>query len=389
MAATVETTWPGQGPWVASYRVMFALLAFWAAVVIPAWSALGLGGGGLGWHVHEMVFGVGGGALAGYLPTACTSWTGRAPISGRPVVVLAALWVLARTAMSVPGGTLPAAVTALCVGAVFWWIAFIVGREMHLSTKPIGGYPRSLIVFCVVAGIGSGFVATRPIVTEALANAMILLFTTLLTGVGGRMVPAFINWTNTRLGVPVVAVRPLLRRVTLGLLIVAILATPWPALSASAGIVAAGVLVVHMSRWPYRYAHHDILALMTLVAFSWIPVGLVAWGLSRIGVVPLDAMTASHCLTIGALGGLVIAVMARAPARRGGGYLHVRTPALLGFVAVMLSAVTRLVELNDVSGWLWAAGWALVFVAHLHAFVGPVPRPIFSARRLPAAEPTH
>ncbi|WP_168582669.1 NnrS family protein [Gephyromycinifex aptenodytis] len=388
MGASVETTWPGHGPWVASYRVLFALLAFWAAVVIPAWSALGLGGGGLGWHVHEMVFGVGGGALAGYLPTACTSWTGRAPISGRPVMILAALWILARVVMSVAPGTLPTAVTAVGVGAVFWWIAVIVGREMHRSIKPIGGYPRSLIVFCVIAGAGSGFVATRPVVTEALANAMILLFTTLLTGVGGRMVPAFVNWTNTRLGVPVVVIKPVWRRAALVLLGTAIVTAPWPSISASLGMAAAVVLVAHMARWPYRNARHDSLALMTLVAFCWIPVGLVLWGLSRLGVVPLEPMTASHCLTIGALGGLVIAVMSRAPARRGGGYLHVRAPALLGFLAVMLSAVTRLAELNDLSGWLWAIGWALVFVAHLPAFSGPVPRPIFSARRLPAVEPT-
>lgn len=389
--ASTANTWPASGPWAASYRVLFALLAVWAAVVVPAWYVFGLAGTSPGWHVHEMVFGIGGGALAGYLPTACTSWTGRAPVSGRPVVVLAGLWVLARALMLAPAGSVPPWLLAPGVGAVFWWIAFLVGREMHLSGRgraQVGGYPPSLVVFCVVAGVASGWLAvavTTRAPFAALSDAVVLLFTMLLTGVGGRMVPAFLNTAADREGLPQTPVVAVWRRVVLVLLGVAILTIPWREVSAVAGLAAALVLVVHMARWPWRAARLDGLAAMTLLAYAWIPVGLVAWGAARLGVVELSTTTLSHTLTIGALSGLVIAVASRAPARRGRGRLHVRPAALAGFVAVMASAALRLGDLTTASAWCWSLGWAAFLVGHVPAFADPMPRPIFSARRVPRA----
>lgn len=388
---STANTWPATGPWAASYRILFTLLAVWAAIVVPAWYVFGLAGTTLGWHVHEMVFGIGGGALAGYLPTACTSWTGRAPVSGRPVVVLAALWVLARVLMVLPAGTVPVWLLASGVGAVFWWIAFLTGREMHLSGRArsqVGGYPPSLVVFCVVAGVASGWLAAAVATREpfvALSDAVVLLFTMLLTGVGGRMVPAFLNTAADRAGRPQVHVSAVLRRVVLVLVGVAIVTTPWREVSAVAALAAAVVLLAHMARWPLRAIRLDALATMTLVAFSWIPVGLICWSLSRLRVIELSAATVSHTLTIGALSGLVVAVASRAPARRGQGRLHVRLAALAGFCALMVSAVLRLVDLTTASAWCWSLGWLLYLVGHLHAFADPMPRPIFSARRLPRA----
>ncbi|WP_082043495.1 NnrS family protein [Mobilicoccus massiliensis] len=382
------STWPARGPWAASYRVLFALLAAWAALVVPLWYAFGsLDPSPLGWHIHEMVFGIGGGALAGYLPTACTSWTGRPPVSGRPVVVLAALWVLARAVMLAPD--VSPWLIAPAVGAVFWWIAVLVGREIARCGRPlsqIGAYPVSLVVFCVVAGVASARLAVAvrtgaPL--AALSDLVVLLFTLLLTGVGGRMVPAFLNTAAERHDIEPIPVDARMRRVVLAAIVVAGLTTPWRTVSAVAGLVAAVLLLVHMARWPLRAVRYDALATMTLVAFAWLPVGLAWWGLGRLGALGTTATTLSHTLTIGALSGLVVAVMSRAPARRGAGRLHVRVPALAGFVAIMVSAGFRLADLDAVSAGWWCLGWALVFVAHLPAFTDPMPRPIFSARRLP------
>ena len=388
MASTADT-WAARGPWGASYRVLFALLAVWAAVVVPAWYVFGLAGSSPGWHVHEMIFGIGGGALAGYLPTACTSWTGRAPVSGRPVVVLAALWILARILMALPAGVVPSWLLAPGVGAVFWWIAVLVGREMHLAGRgpaQVGGYPPALVAFCMVAGVASGWVAVA-VTTGApyagLSDAAVLLFTVLLTGVGGRMVPAFLNTAADREGLPQTPVVAAWRRVVLVLLGGAILTIGSREISATLGVAAAVVLLGHMARWPWRAARLDALAAMTLLAYTWIPVGLLAWGSARLGLVDHASATLSHTLTIGALCGLVIAVAARSAARRGRGRLHVRPAALAGFVAVMASTLLRVLDLTTASAWCWTLGWALFLTGHLPAFTDPMPRPIFSARRLP------
>ena len=53
---------------------------------------------------------------------------------------------------------------------------------------------------------------------------------------------------------------------------------------------------------------------------------------------------------------------------------------LAGFVAVMLSAALRLVDLTVASSWCWSLGWALFLVGHLPAFSDPMPRPTRQSR---------
>lgn len=387
------TTWPGHGPWLASSRVLFALLALYAALVVPWWWWIAPARPP-GWHAHEMFFAIGGGALAGYVPTACTSWTGRAPVAGRPVMVLAALYVLARGVMLLPPNALPRWAFAFATGAFLWWVVVIVTRELVRSGRPparIGLYPCAVVAFCGVAGTASAWfgsaLMTRP-VGFAPGETLILLFSLLLAGVGGRMVPAFLSTADERVGNPPTPPSRYGRLPFLLTLGAAILAGGVRPVSAVLGLVAGLLIAWHMRTWPWRAARHDGLAAMTLVAYTCLPVGLVLWNLTRLTLTwlpptVLTSTSVSHVLTIGALCGLVVAVMTRAPARRGVGRLHVRIPALVGFVLILLTALLRVAGLDELSVIPWTAGWVLVLVAHTHHFRDPLPRPVFSARRLP------
>jgi uncharacterized protein involved in response to NO len=53
-----------------------------------------------------MVFGFGMAAVAGFLLTAIPNWTGRLPLRGLPLALLALLWLAGRVAMLVPGAAL-------------------------------------------------------------------------------------------------------------------------------------------------------------------------------------------------------------------------------------------------------------------------------------------
>lgn len=50
----------------------------------------------LHWHAHEMIFGYGMAVIAGFLLTAVTNWTGINTVTGYPLLILFALWLLAR-----------------------------------------------------------------------------------------------------------------------------------------------------------------------------------------------------------------------------------------------------------------------------------------------------
>ncbi|MDO5627166.1 MAG: NnrS family protein [Mobilicoccus sp.] len=380
-------TWPGSGPWVASSRVLFVLVCLWAAIVVPLWWWGVLSPRPPGWHAHEMMFAIGGGALAAYVPTACNSWTGRPPVAGWPVAVLAVLYVSARTVMLLPTESLPRLLVGVALVAPFWWITGVVLREMRRAGKSVAAavFPYSVLAFCALAGaaagwFGSGIMTGSP--HRAAPQALVGMFALLLAGVGGRMVPAFLNAAATRVGLPV---RTGHRFARLPFLLALALAVISAGTSASAVFTVLGgvLLAVHMAGWPWRYLRYDGLAALTALAYAWLPLGLIVWGgLRWSGThLSLGMVAASHLITMGALTGLVVAVMARTSARRGDRRLIVRRTTLAGFVLLMSAVPIRLLEWDTAAVVMWSLGWCLVLLGHRHHLTGPLIRPVFSARR--------
>jgi uncharacterized protein involved in response to NO len=114
------------GPALLSYgfRPFFLAAGAWAALGILFWLPLYTGQitfqsgfSPLDWHIHEMIYGYVAAAVAGFLLTAIPNWTGRLPVSGWPLGLLALLWVAGRAAILVSGviGGLAPAVGAIAV----------------------------------------------------------------------------------------------------------------------------------------------------------------------------------------------------------------------------------------------------------------------------------
>jgi len=89
--------------WTMAFRPFFLAASVWSAVALTGWIAMLLTGlrlpsrfDPLTWHIHEMLFGFVMAAIAGFMLTAIPNWTGRVPISGRPLAALATLWLAGR-----------------------------------------------------------------------------------------------------------------------------------------------------------------------------------------------------------------------------------------------------------------------------------------------------
>ncbi|MCZ7559415.1 MAG: NnrS family protein [Burkholderiaceae bacterium] len=101
-------------------RPMFVATAGFAAIGLALWSAFlafGLAvpavpGGPVAWHAHEMVFGFGLAAVAGFVATAVPEFTGTPAFGPRVALGITAGWLAARTAFWASGliGPWPAAV---------------------------------------------------------------------------------------------------------------------------------------------------------------------------------------------------------------------------------------------------------------------------------------
>lgn len=99
----------------AGFRPLFLAAAGWSALSMAVWLSVLAGDvdlpsrfDPLTWHIHEMLFGFIMAAVGGFLLTAIPNWTNRAPVSGMPLLVLTALWLLGRVACllsaMLPGG---------------------------------------------------------------------------------------------------------------------------------------------------------------------------------------------------------------------------------------------------------------------------------------------
>ncbi len=88
-----------------AFRPFFLAASAWSAAALAGWVVMLTLGltlpsrfAPLTWHIHEMLFGFVLAAIAGFMLTAIPNWTGRAPISGKPLAALATLWLAGRLA---------------------------------------------------------------------------------------------------------------------------------------------------------------------------------------------------------------------------------------------------------------------------------------------------
>ena len=374
-----DRVWPKTGLWAASYRVMFPLAALWAALCVALWQWNANLDLPLGWHIHEMTFGFAGAALAGYLLTACPSWTGRAPPSGWPLVALAVLWIAARFGLL--AGFLP--FSACASFAFYCGIAFLLWREGRKGGKI--GRP-GFLAFCLAAGAGSALWIsglhgqTLPSWSAVLP---VLGFALLLIVVGGQLVPAFLSNAAARRG-DMSRTEPAwlvpLPLIALLLALTGFLADR-PEMAGAFLRLASLALVARMAFWSLKSAIVDpLLAILTL-GYLWLPLGLYLWGASLTGTGPLGQAQALHALIMGAMGGLILAVSARAIALRGAKGLHPRRGTLLAFALIWLATWARMFDWLDHAAMLWCAGWLVYALVYLSTSTSPVPRPVFSGAR--------
>ena len=330
---------------------VFALLG-----LIPAQPGLSTPSG----HAHEMLFGFALAVVAGYL-------LGPQPL--RLILSLLGCWALARLSFLLwPGSWLALASAATFAGAVAWKVLpRFFGAAKKWRNQSVAPLLAGLALLSAMAGSGLGVAVERLLLVEAL-----LLFATLMAFMGGRIIaPAMAGYAQSQGRRLDARVQPGLEGAVLILLGLAFVLNPlpWPLLRqlAAALVISAGVLsAIRLLRWqPWRCARADLLIL--LLGYAWLAFGLLLLGLGLL--LPALSLSATlHALSVGALGSLTFAVMARTrllyrfrdPAARP----WIQAMALLISLAALARVVPALLALPQ-PGWLLiAAGcWSLAFLS--------------------------
>ncbi|ATN36084.1 short-chain dehydrogenase [Rhizobium sp. ACO-34A] len=294
------------------------------------------------WHAHEMLFGFSSAVVAGFLLTAVPNWTGRLPVSGRPLAGLFALWVAGRLLMLWPD--LTGLVPSVAIESLFLPVLlFICAREIIAGRKWKDLKVLGVLAVLSLANIGfhlDTLAGEHGGMVERLAVSAYLV---LIMIIGGRIIPSFSrNWLNqkgeTRFPVSYG------RFDTVVIVIGALALACWSfrpdepatlALAAVAGIAHAA----RLRRWRGLAVWPEKLLFILHVAYAFLPLGFAAIALGdRIGLGDTAIM---HVMTVGAMAAMMLAVMTRATRGHTGRQLTSSRLTNASYVAILMAAILR------------------------------------------------
>jgi len=368
------------------YRPFFFGGAAWAVVALALWLAALAGGIALpsafeplAWHRHEMLFGFVGAIVAGFLLTAIPNWTGRLPIAGPPLAALFGLWLAARAAVLFSGTIGPAAAAAVDVG-FYLVLAAVAGREVFAAgnrNKLIVG----LIFLLGLANAADHAAAAGLLADEGIAwRAAIALVVTMISLIGGRIVPSFTrNWlakTGVKEGLPGQPGRFDLAVIAAGAVaLLAWIALPDSTITGGLLVAAASLQAVRLARWKGWRTLADPIVLILHVGYAWVPIGLALLGASILGAA-IPGSAAVHALTAGAMATMILAVMTRATLGHSGLEIKANPPTSFLYLLVTLGAIVRVaapIGLVDYTTGMHfsAVAWAGAFILFLITY-GPI-----------------
>ncbi|UCM50945.1 NnrS family protein [Aeromonas caviae] len=353
------------------FGALFSVLAMlgWLGQ-LNGWFALPGIANPIWWHAHEMLFGFGAAIVAGFLLTAVQNWTAHPGVRGWPLALVVGLW-------TIPRGLLPwfgeSNVTLMVMDLAWlplctWFLArpIIVTRQWrNLFFVPL------LLVLTLLNTACWRWHAEWPLV-EHILLATVLLFTTLIAVMGGRVIPFF---TARATGAEKALPLPWLERIALAslwliLLLWLVLPTQWVIgiQMFPIYVVAAGAHLYRQLRWrPGITVAHPLLWSLHL-AYLFIPLGLTALAARTAGW-PIALSLASHLFSAGSMGAMILGMIARVSLGHSGRALQIGRRITAAFALVILSALLRVLlplfwpDLTltgwNLSGWSWVAAYGL------------------------------
>lgn len=359
------------------FRPFFLLGALFSCLAMLGWLGQLNGwftlpgiGNPIWWHAHEMLFGFGAAIVAGFLLTAVQNWTAHPGVRSWSLALIVALWALPRVLLPWlgEGNIFLMAADLLWLPLCAWFLAkpIVATRQWrNLFFVPL------LVVLTLLNAASWLWRTDWPLIEHLLITA-VLLFSTLIAVMGGRVIPFF---TARATGMEKAVPLPWLERTALAalwliLLLWLLLPTQWVTglYMFPLYIVAAAAHLYRQLRWrPATTVAHPLLWSLHL-AYLFIPLGLAALAAHSAGW-PITLSLTSHLLSAGSMGTMILGMIARVSLGHSGRALQVGHRITVAFALVILSALMRVLlplcwpNLTltgwNLSGWSWIAAYGL------------------------------
>lgn len=402
----------GRPLFMCGFRPFFLLTAAYAVLVVAAWTGfLGAGlplpavaGGPFVWHAHELMFGFGLAAVAGFVLTAVPEFTATPAFAPRVAVRFVLLWLAARAAFWLSGslaalavaiagdpgaawiGHLPAALlnagfaVAVCAAVAprlwrdpdrrhlgfLWGLAAMAAAAMGFHADVLSGaYPMRW----VLVGLG----VMMSLVVVAMSRISMRVMNDALDAERARRLPlhALRHGEEAELELPSYRARPPRRNLAISAIAVYTVgefALPQSPITGWLGLAAAAAVLNLLNDWHVGRALVTRWAFMLYAVYWLLALGYLLLGLAHLGA-PLAASAGTHLLAIGAMGLSIFAVLCIAGRTHAGYPLDERPWVAAAAVLICLAAVLRagaglpgstaaMLQLHSGLAWVLAFGLA-------------------------------
>jgi len=379
-SAEIQRSWSGPALWSRGFRPFFLGAALWAVTAIAIWPPFFTGAleiptafSPVDWHIHEMIYGYGSAVVAGFLLTAIPNWTGRLPVAGWPLVLLATLWAAGRAAVffSAKMGWMPA---ALLDAAFLLTFAAVAAREVIAGKNRRNIKVVVLILMLAAANAGFHIEAAMTGAASISARAGLAVIVFLILLIGGRVVPSFThNWLARKEFVA----RPMpLGRLDGGVMALSALAlllwiaNPEWNLTGTLLLAAGAANFWRLSRWQGWKTRSDRLVLVLHAGFFLAALGFLFASVHAFAPSLVSSATAAHIWAIGAIGAMTLAMMTRATLGHTGRALAASKATQFIYLSVIAAMLARLaMEFFPVATMPLMYGAAIAWVAAFAGFV--------------------
>lgn len=362
------------------FRPFFLCAGFSALLLLAAWVCMLEGWipfvsyyhSGSIWHAHEMLFGYTAAVITGFLLTAVRNWTGIETPTGAALAALTGLWLAGRIAPILP---LPDVAIAATNVAFFPALALSLYRPLWHGPNPLNRVFLALLAAMTVASVLVQLQSIGVTRDTAPQGIRLMLDVTLLTllVVSGRVMPFFtergVAGARLQSRVPVERLTFILAPLWL----VANLLLPSSALAGTIALALSMVQAMRLVGWyDSRVWSVPILAVL-YAGYVWLILGLALDGLAGMGRLP--PFPALHALTVGAIGGFTLGMMARVSLGHTGRPMCSSMLTNLAFILLNVAAFFRVFMAlffpAKYADWILLSGtlWALAFAMFLWVYV--------------------
>lgn len=358
------------------------LMGLWAGLYHGATITLAPVWVGPLWHAHEMIYGYGFAAVAGFLLTATRNWTGVQTLNGLPLLLLAVLWLLARLLPFVAHPAAPWAMAVLDLLFNVWLcIALFVPLYKTRQWKQMAVWTK-IVILAVSNGLFYlGLLGLlEPGMRWGVYSGLYMLISLILL-MGRRVIPFFIE---RGAGTAVEIVNRKWADITA---IVVVIAYYFIEVFSSYRDVAAGLALLlaalHgliMSGWYTPAIWRKPLLWVLYIGYGWVVMGFLLRGLALVSAITYPF--AIHAFTVGGVGMMTAGMMCRVSLGHTGRDVN-EPPGILRWIFMLVLAAALLRVWFPwwwpqfyglwvgVSQGLWIAGFAIFVFVYTPMLIRP------------------